>query len=128
MPLDAPQPDLERLTAHLASNYHRDSLDLATVAQEIALSPRRVTALLSERGESFKGVLNRLRLLEARRLLIETDLQVAEIAFKVGYGNVSHFNRMFRDRFGRSPGGTRENVRNPAARSENTQPEHDAKD
>lgn len=106
-PLEAPSPDLERLCAFLSCNYARPELDLAATAQETGLSSRRVTALLNGRGEGFKAVLNRLRLEEAKRLLEETDLQVSEIAFKVGYGNVSHFNRVFRERFGGSPGGMR---------------------
>lgn len=106
-PLVAPAPDLERLCSFLSGNYARPELDLAAAAQETGLSSRRVTALLNGRGEGFKAVLNRLRLEEAKRLLEETDLQVSEIAFKVGYGNVSHFNRVFRERFGGSPGGMR---------------------
>jgi AraC-like DNA-binding protein len=53
--------------------------------------------------ETFKGVLNRLRLQEARRLLHESDLGIAEIAYKVGYGNVSHFNRLAKETWGRTP-------------------------
>lgn len=110
--LDAPAPDLQRLLEHLRSNYQRDDLDLATVARECGLSPRRVSTLLANRGESFKSALNRLRLDEARRLLGVTDLQISEIGFKVGYRNVSHFHRMFRERFGAAPGTFRD-LRNP---------------
>lgn len=112
--LEAPAPDLERLLDHLSSNYQRDDLDLATVARECALSSRRVTTLLGSRGESFKSLLNRLRLDEAGRLLASTDLQVSEIGFKVGYRNVSHFHRVFRDRFGAAPGAFREALQNRA--------------
>lgn len=112
-PLAVPPPDLERLHRFLSDNYFRESLDLATVASELGLSERRVTALLSGTGDSFKSTLNQLRLQEARRLLLETDLQVSEIAFKVGYGNISHFNRTFRDRYQTSPGSLRSALRNP---------------
>lgn len=112
-PLEVPPPDLDRLDRFLADNYSREDLDLATVAAELGLPVRRVTTLLNGGGESFKAALNRLRLREARRLLQETDLQVSEIAFKVGYGNVSHFNRVFRERFGTTPGAVRTALRNP---------------
>ncbi|MBK8800488.1 MAG: helix-turn-helix domain-containing protein [Fibrobacteres bacterium] len=112
-PLAVPPPDLERLHRFLSDNYFRENLDLATVAAELGLSERRVTALFSATGDSFKSILNQLRLQEARRLLLETDLQVSEIAFKVGYGNISHFNRTFRERFQTSPGSLRSALRNP---------------
>jgi len=54
-------------------------------------------------GLPFKQYLNRLRLEEAKRLLTQTDLQVSDIAYKVGYGNISHFNRVFKDHLGISP-------------------------
>lgn len=111
-PLEIPLPDLDRLNGFLANHYSREDLDLATVATELGLPLRRVTLLLNGSGESFKAVLNRLRQQEARRLLQETDLQVSEIAYKVGYGNVSHFNRMFREHFGTTPGAMRTALRN----------------
>jgi len=127
-PLEAPPPDLERLNLFLAEHYSREDLDLATVAAETGLPVRRVTSLLSANGESFKAALNRLRLQEARRLLQETDLQVSEIAFKVGYGNVSHFNRMFRERFGTAPGALRAALQNPQNPVQNLQTGENAKD
>jgi hypothetical protein len=34
-------------------------------------------------------------------------LAIIDIAFAVGFGDVSHFNRMFRRRFGETPSGVR---------------------
>jgi len=34
-------------------------------------------------------------------------LAIIDIAFVVGFGDVSHFNRMFRGRFGETPSGVR---------------------
>jgi len=126
--LVTPPPDLERLNHFLADNYCREDLDLATVATELALPLRRITNLLNGNGESFKATLNRLRLQEARRLLLETDLQVSEIAFKVGYGNVSHFNRVFRERFETAPGALRAALQNPSNPVQNLQTGESDKD
>ena len=38
-----------------------------------------------------------------KRLLRETDRQVMDIAYKVGYGNISHFNRVFKEAENCSP-------------------------
>lgn len=44
-----------------------------------------------------------LRLREARRLLLNEDIDVAGAGFKVGYNDASHFNRDYKKLFGQSP-------------------------
>lgn len=44
-----------------------------------------------------------LRLREARRLLLNEDIDVAGAGFRVGYNDASHFNRDYKKLFGRSP-------------------------
>lgn len=109
--LEMPPPDLPKLLQHLASNYNREELDLSLVAFETGLSAKKVTALLKSQSQTFRSALNQLRLSEAKRLLLETDLQASEIAYKVGYGNVSHFHRQFREAFGNSPLSVRSELR-----------------
>jgi AraC-like DNA-binding protein len=45
----------------------------------------------------------RLRLLEARRLLLGEDLDAASAAYRVGYHDASHFNREYKGLFGVPP-------------------------
>ncbi len=40
---------------------------------------------------------------EAKRLLKETNQQISSIAFMVGYNNVQHFNRVFKEYTGIPP-------------------------
>jgi AraC-like DNA-binding protein len=46
-------------------------------------------------GKCFTDYVNELRVGSACRMLIETDRTVVEIAFEVGFNNLSHFNRQF---------------------------------
>jgi AraC family transcriptional regulator len=39
----------------------------------------------------------------AAQLLKETDKSIVEIAFEVGFGNYSHFNRQFQKSKGKTP-------------------------
>ncbi len=48
-----------------------------------------------------------LRLKEAKRLLLHTDLNVKEVASRCGFEHASHFATTFRRRFGSSPGAFR---------------------
>ena len=63
----------------------------------MGIHERKISAIIKKKTDlNFKQFLNKLRIAEAKRLLLETDLQISEIAFKVGYGNASHFNRVFK--------------------------------
>ena len=54
-------------------------------------------------GISPQDYITGLRLEEAVRLLLETDLDVSEVAWEVGFNNLSYFRRRFRARYGTSP-------------------------
>lgn len=59
------------------------------------------------------GLVNRLRLDHAERLLRSTLLDVTEIAYRAGFGNLSYFYRLFRERYGSSPRAFREHSQQP---------------
>jgi AraC-like DNA-binding protein len=45
----------------------------------------------------------RLRLQEARRLMLSEDIDAASAGYRVGYDDASHFNREYRRLFGEPP-------------------------
>ena len=53
--------------------------------------------------KTFTQYLLQLRINEAQKLLQETDLGISEIAFRVGFENLSYFNRSFKSISGKSP-------------------------
>jgi AraC-like DNA-binding protein len=64
----------------------------------------RVAALIKEKyGLSFKQLMNAIRLNEAKRLLVESDLKIYDIAFKIGYNNNTYFCKLFKKEFGLTP-------------------------
>ncbi len=46
-------------------------------------------------GEKMNEYINRLRIEEASRLILDTDNKIVDIAFAVGFENISTFNRIF---------------------------------
>ena len=54
-------------------------------------------------GMTFSGLVRRLRIANACRLLEQTDAPVSEISSSVGYGNLANFNRQFRAETGVTP-------------------------
>ena len=55
-------------------------------------------------GKGFTEYLNDYRLARAAEMLRATDLSLLEIAARSGFENFSYFNRMFKRKYGISPG------------------------
>jgi AraC-like DNA-binding protein len=94
--------------------------------------PLRVEQLARELGMSVSGLHHqfkavtalspvqfqkRLRLLEARRVLLDERLDAAHAAFHVGYLNTAHFNREYKRLFGLPPMRDVQRLRNVARAS-----------
>ncbi len=95
---------------YINQHFYNSELNLDLVAKETAVHQRKITNLISEKYNcNFKTYINRLRLQEAQRLLTNTDLNIGEIAFKVGFNNQSHFNRVFKAEEQISPSEYRDN-------------------
>lgn len=54
-------------------------------------------------GYTFVEYLNIIRIENARKLLVESDMSVSEIAWQSGFNNLSYFIRLFKKKFDCSP-------------------------
>jgi len=83
----------------------RDSITLDDVAEVVHVSPSRVRHVFKDvTGVSFKEYVTQVRVAEAKRLLLGTDLSVAEIARAVSYTNLNQFYKVFYRSCAMSPG------------------------
>jgi AraC-like DNA-binding protein len=102
-----PHKDKEKagLLKYIATNYTDSDLVLESVVTATGINRTKVNDLLkSELGMTFTGYLNKLRLTEAARLLSEnSSAAILEIAYSVGYANVSYFNKLFKEEYGCTP-------------------------
>lgn len=89
----------------IATRYADAELDLESVVNETGVNRNKVNEILkAELGFTFSGYLNKLRLTEAARLLADKGAAtVSEIAYSVGYNNVSYFNKLFKEEYGCTP-------------------------
>lgn len=101
--------DKEIILNLIAQHYFLSDLSLDWLNQKSKISNREIGNIFkTQLNTSFKEYLNLIRLTEAKRLLINSSLSVSEIAYKVGYNNITHFNRVFKEKNGISPSEFRE--------------------
>lgn len=83
----------------------RESITLDDVAELVHVSPSRVRHVFKDvTGVSFKEYVTAVRVAEAKRLLLLTDLPVADVARAVAYTNLSQFYKVFHRSCQMSPG------------------------
>jgi AraC-like DNA-binding protein len=95
---------------HIVGHFQDPELSLEAVARCQGISPRYLQHLMTSSGTSFTERVNELRLQRAFALLIEPHdsvRRISDVALEVGFSDISHFNRLFRARFGVSPRGVR---------------------
>src|SRR5437016_5781406 len=85
-------------------------LSISAVAARHRLTPRTVQMLFEDSGTTFTAFVREQRLLRAGAMLVSPrfdHMRIGEIAFDVGFGDLSYFTRAFSRRFGRPPGEAR---------------------
>lgn len=102
-----PQKDKEKsaVLRYMATEYANPELSLEMAATALGVNRTKINDILKEElGLTFSTYLNKLRLTEAARLLSENEeANVSEIAYSVGYNNVSYFNKLFKTEYGCVP-------------------------
>jgi AraC-like DNA-binding protein len=88
-------------------------LSIGAVAAHFACHPKQVQRLFAASGCTFSDFVLEERLLLARRKLMRADSmeKISNIAFDVGFNDLSYFNRAFRVRFGMTPSWCRTDAR-----------------
>ena len=107
----------EKLSAQEVLSYinaHIDdtSFNAEQMAEDLGMPLRSINRIIREAtGTTYREYLIGIRISEAKRLLINTELSVAEISKSVGYLNIPYFIRVFKADTGYSPGEYRKRVK-----------------
>ena len=82
----------------------RDPPSLEQLADEVGLSASRLAHLFrEEQGKSIQSYVQERRLMMAAMFIVQTHERISQIAYSVGFGDVSNFNHAFKRRFAMSP-------------------------
>ena len=82
----------------------RGEATVRNVSQELGMSVRTFARRLNDAGSTFAEILDQLRSDLARKYLSDADLAPSQIAFLLGYSEVSAFSHAFKRWTGTSPG------------------------
>lgn len=96
-------PNIRRALAFVREHF-TEAITLADVAHEAALSRFHFCRLFHhEVGVSLREYLQEIRVGRAKALLVDRHVTVSEVAYAVGFNDLSHFDRIFNRKVGRSP-------------------------
>lgn len=97
-------PMVRRANEFMEANYRNPELSIKEVAEYVGLNPAYFGRLYkNDTGKGLLNCLNEIRVKNAQALLVETNKNVTEIAYEVGYNNLFYFNQVFRKLTGKSP-------------------------
>jgi transcriptional regulator GlxA family with amidase domain len=81
-----------------------DPLSPSLIAEDLGISTRQLERLFGKYLNSTpKHYFMELRLHRARNLLVQTEQSITEIAMACGFRSTSHFSKVYRGAYGRSP-------------------------
>ncbi|MEM9544866.1 MAG: AraC family transcriptional regulator [Bacteroidota bacterium] len=92
--------DFKRLVENNFHKWHK----VKDYAAEINISPKQLSfTVKSVTGKVAKEFIQDRLIIEAKRLLMHTDMSVKEVAYKIGFEEPLHFSGFFKKKEGVSP-------------------------
>jgi AraC-like DNA-binding protein len=101
---------LHTIKSDILENLRQRSFSIHGVASRHGITVNYVRQLFAAEGVTFSEFVLQQRLAAADLMLRDpryADRSISAIAFEVGFGDVSYFNRIFRRRFGVKPADAR---------------------
>jgi len=97
------QRRIDEICTYLDANFERE-IDFRRLADEIGMHQSSMCRFFKRAtGRTLTKYVNEMRIGAASELLISTDCNVLEIAFRVGFENYAYFSRLFKRAKGCTP-------------------------
>jgi AraC-like DNA-binding protein len=104
---------LRAIMTDICTHLGEGDLSVAEIAQRQRVTPRYIHKLFENEGLTYSSFVLGQRLARAHRMLSDprfADRSVSSIAFDVGFGDLSYFNRTFHRHYGATPTGIRQSA------------------
>jgi AraC-like DNA-binding protein len=114
---EEPREAINDVIEYLDGNYY-ELYDRQDLAERFKIKEDYMCQVFKKKtGTSISNYINTLRIEAAKKLLEDTDSRVIDIAFHVGFENLTHFHRLFKKMTGTTPNSYRDTVHTPNAAS-----------
>ena len=95
---------VQRTLDIVSKDYSHSDLSLNTIAADFKVSTAYLGQLFrKETGKYYNDYLTEVRLQASKILLLETELKIRDILYRIGMPNQSYYNRVFKKAYGMSP-------------------------
>lgn len=92
------------ITGYINSHYNEPDISIKDLEKTSGINVKKINSLLKKRYElTFKQVVNQIRIAESKRLLVETDCDITEVAFNLGFNSLPYFYQVFKNHVHMSP-------------------------
>jgi AraC-like DNA-binding protein len=97
------QERIDVLCRQLENSFHQE-IDFKALARQVHMDQASLCRFFKRAtGRTLTAYITERRVAAAAQLLIETNLSLLEISYRVGFGNYSNFNRQFKKIRGLTP-------------------------
>jgi AraC-like DNA-binding protein/ligand-binding sensor protein len=94
---------IKKAMAYISLNFQYN-ITLEEVANQVNLHPSYFSTIFKQSiGSSFKEYINMVRIEESKRLLMNTDFSIIDIAIATGFEDQSYFSKVFKKYTGMTP-------------------------
>ena len=88
---------------YINKNYY-NPIRIEDLANLVSLNPNYLIRLFREKTHSTPiQYLHKIRMFHAQRLLCESSIPVAEVAYRCGFDTPAYFTKYFKEKFGKTP-------------------------
>ena len=102
---DRNQKIIEQIISIIKNSYAGPNLSITYIAGQIGLTGPYISKMFKDQmGEGIQDYINKIRLKQAKKLLLEQNLNLEQTANKVGYSNSNALIRVFKKYEGVTPG------------------------
>ena len=98
------EPPVITRAKEFIDQHQTEDISLGQVAKAVNISTFYFCKMFKKvTGINFTDYVSRVRIENAKNLLLNPNLRVSEIAYEVGFQSLTHFNRVFKKVIGQSP-------------------------
>jgi AraC-like DNA-binding protein len=111
---------VESISAFIVKSLPKGQATAEQASRELNVTERTLQRNLAAANTTFSKIVDETRRRMANHFLSDTDMPLTEVAFVLGFSELSAFSRAARAWFGESPSAFRKRMRNPQDNSNQT--------